>query len=179
VLGVVLYGPPAAGKDSITQVLTELDPRFELFPRVKVGDGRILGYQRESEASLSRLRDAGEVVWENRRYGATYAIIHSTLVTHLSEHISVVHLGQLPAVEAVVSAVPQASWLVVQVWCPRDVAARRIAERGTGDDAARLEAWDETPPLPDASMTIDTSETSAIDAAAAIHVLVSAHIRRE
>jgi hypothetical protein len=41
------------------------------------------------------------------------------------------HLGQVEAVKAVTGAVA-AQWVTALLWCARDVAARRIAERGTG-----------------------------------------------
>ncbi|MGV9303830.1 hypothetical protein ACWDLG_10705 [Nonomuraea sp. NPDC003727] len=35
--GIVLYGPPASGKDTVTAALRRLDPRFVLLPKLKVG----------------------------------------------------------------------------------------------------------------------------------------------
>ena len=39
-LGVILYGPPAAGKDTVTRELTTLEGEVHLFSRVKAGSGR-------------------------------------------------------------------------------------------------------------------------------------------
>lgn len=87
------------------------------------------------------------------------------LLERLSDHIPVLHLGQPEAVDAVVQATPSARWLVVYLWCPRDIAADRIVARDTGDAEARLHAWDETPSLPGAHLSINTAETTP-DAAA-------------
>jgi ATP-dependent 26S proteasome regulatory subunit len=35
--GVILYGPPGAGKDTITAELSRLRPEFTLFQRLKAG----------------------------------------------------------------------------------------------------------------------------------------------
>jgi guanylate kinase len=84
--------------------------------------------------------------------------------------IPVLHLGQAEAVKAVTAAPPSATqWVTAWLWRPRDIAARRITERGTGDTAARLQAWDETPPLPEADITINTAKIRPADAAATIH----------
>lgn len=163
--GIVLYGPPAAGKDTITSALHELDHRYTLFPRLKVGPGRTTGYRMTDEATAKALRAGGDVVWENHRYGARYLIDRPSLAQRLATGVPVVHLGQRPAIDAVTAAVPGAQWFVVYVWCPRDVAERRIIARGTGDTAARLAAWDATEPLPDGDLTINTAETSPRDAA--------------
>ncbi|TQS03808.1 guanylate kinase, partial [Microbispora hainanensis] len=43
-VGVVLYGPPASGKNTITAAMHRHDPRFRLLPKLKVGAGRADGY---------------------------------------------------------------------------------------------------------------------------------------
>lgn len=170
--GVILYGPPAAGKDTITAHLHAVDPAYVLFPRLKAGPGRTTGYRLTTSDELDRLDAAGAIVWENRRYGARYAIDRPELEARLHAQVPVLHLGQIPAVEAVKAATPDTDWLVVFVWCPRGEAARRIEQRATGDTEARLRAWDETEPLDVPDLRLDTAETPAQAAALAIDELV-------
>ncbi|MGW1451172.1 kinase [Micromonospora sp. NPDC002411] len=153
---MILYGPPAAGKDTVTQALHEVDARCSLFRRLKVGGGRADGYRMISESELEDLHDRGEIVWENRRYGATYVVDRAGLLRHVEAGVPVLHLGQGAAIEAVKGADPSVAWLVVHLWCPRDVAERRIDARDTGDTAARLRAWDETEII-EADLRFDTS----------------------
>jgi guanylate kinase len=169
---VILYGPPAAGKDTITAHLNALDPAYVLFPRLKAGSGRTAGYRLTTSAELDRLAAAGAIVWENSRYGARYAIDLPELAARLHAQVPVLHLGQVPAIEAVKKATPDADWLVVSVWCSRDEAARRIEQRATGDTEARLQAWDETEPLDVPDLRIDTSEVPAQAAARAVDDLL-------
>ena len=168
-IGVILYGPPAAGKDTITAALHQLDPAYTHFRRLKAGPGRTTGYRMTTPQHLSKLRQRGEVIWENRRYDSAYVVDRSTLVNLLTHAIPVVHLGQVEAITAVTEAIPDASWITAYLWCPRDVAEQRIIARNTGDAPARLQAWDETPPLPDADLAINTAETSPDAAAQEIH----------
>ncbi|MFY1656989.1 kinase [Micromonospora sp. WMMD1274] len=163
--GVILYGPPAAGKDTITRALRDLDPACRLFQRLKAGPGRTAGYRMTTVEHIDQLRAAGDVVWENHRYGAVYVVDRPTLEADLIDHIPVLHLGQVDAVQAVRSSLPDVHWLTVYVHCARNIARNRITARATGDTAARLRAWDETAPLPDASLAIDTGTTSPADAA--------------
>jgi guanylate kinase len=166
---VILYGPPAAGKDSITAALSHIDERYSLFQRLKVGEGRTAGYRMTNAADVERLRAAGEVLWENRRYGALYLVDRPSLVAQLQAGIPVLHLGQPDSIEAIRRAVP-ASWLVVSVWCPREIARARIVGRKTGDDTdERLRAWDDTPALQQPDLAIDTSLSSVSEAANVIH----------
>ncbi len=124
---------------------------------------------------IKTLRSAGSVVWETRRYDALYVVDRASLTDMLTVCIPVVHVGQVEAVKAVTAALPPATrWITVWLWCPRDVAAARITERGTGDTAARLRAWDETAPLPEVGITINTAEAHHADAAATIHSQVQA-----
>lgn len=169
-LGIVLYGPPASGKDTITGELHRLDPRYVLFRRLKVGPGRTEGYRLTDEATIAALRNRGEIVWENRRYGALYTIDRPALVEQTRDGVPVVHLGQHEAIDAVLAAAPAVRWLVVALSCPRDVAEQRVTARGTGDAAERLRIWDETPPLARPGMLrIDTGDLTAREAADLIH----------
>jgi Family of unknown function (DUF6444) len=53
---------------------------------------------------------------------------------------------------------------------PVEATAKLMAALlGTGDDAARIRAWDETEPLHRANISINKAETSPCDAARAIH----------
>ncbi|MET8197126.1 kinase [Micromonospora sp. NPDC005222] len=167
--GVILYGPPAAGKDTVTTALHDLDNRYQLYARLKVGPGRTSGYRISDESALEALRRSGDVVWENQRYGARYVVDRPSLVTSLSAGVPVVHLGQRQAVAAVAAAVAGACWYVVYLWCARELAEQRIIARRTGDTDARLRAWDATEPLPEADLTINTGDLSPREAAERIH----------
>ncbi|MFG1716953.1 kinase [Micromonospora sp. NPDC049203] len=176
--GVILYGPPAAGKDTVTSALYELDTRFTLYQRLKAGPGRTTGYRMTDTATLDRMRQRGEVVWENQRYEARYVVDRPSLVQQLSDGVPVVHLGQRAAVAAIARAVPGARWVVAYLWCPRKSAEQRIINRGTGDTTARLQAWDATEDLPEADLTLNTAELSPAVAAQRIHRRVLADDRR-
>ncbi|MEU7842618.1 kinase [Micromonospora sp. NPDC049114] len=151
----------------MTQALHKADARCSLFERLKAGGGRTHGYRMTSEAELTELRDNGDLVWENRRYGAVYAVDHTGLLGHSAAGVPVLHLGQTAAVEAVKKADRTITWLVVYLWCARDIAEERMKARKTGDVPARLKAWDETEGI-EADLRIDTGFTDAESAATAI-----------
>jgi guanylate kinase len=72
--GVILYGPPASGKDTVTSALTELNSKYAQFARLKVGTGKSAGYRMGTVEQLDELEAAGDVVYANARYGNTYVI---------------------------------------------------------------------------------------------------------
>jgi guanylate kinase len=167
---VILYGPPAAGKDTITKALTRLDESYQLYQRLKVGTGRTAGYRMTTLSHVDALRSAGSVLWETHRYDALYVVDRTSLTDMLEICIPVVHVGHIGAVTAVTAALPPATpWITAWLWCPRDIAAARIAARDTRDTAARLRAWEQTAPLPDADISINTADVPPAEAAAAIH----------
>lgn len=172
-IGVIMYGPPAAGKDTITSALQRLDPHYSLFRRLKVGGGRTAGYRISDAAHIADLRARGEVIWENARYGALYAVDRPGLLDALAHGVPVIHLGQVPAVTAVKSSIAGTRWLVVALRCSRKTAQERIRARGTGDDIDRMQAWDETEPLQCADVVIDTDRHEPKDSAAIIVRAVS------
>lgn len=171
--GVILYGPPAAGKDTITAALVGLDACFQLFERIKSGPGRTTGYRMKTDSDIAELRAAGEIIWENARYGATYVIDRPTLREMIRTGVTpVVHAGQPEVVDAVLAATPGNRWTVVALTNSRDTAYARIVQRATGDTGERMAAWDATPHLPGADLSIDTDEVPPDRAAALIRSLV-------
>ncbi|MGY1969741.1 kinase [Nocardia gipuzkoensis] len=164
--GLILFGGPAAGKDTVTTALGLLEPRVQLYQRIKVGPGRRQGYRMSTIPAVEQLRSAGLVLWENERYGATYVVEQAGLAEMIRNNlIPVVHLGQREAVAAIERGMPAVDWMVVELWCPIPVARQRIEARETGDTDARLQAWTQTGRLTDPDLVIDTSTTTAADAA--------------
>jgi guanylate kinase len=142
--GIVIYGPPASGKDTITAALTCLDSRFTLLPKLKVGTGRADGYEFVSAEQLDKLRQAGRLVAETHRYGNVYAIDRQTIEDrHAAGYVPVVHMGNLDDLRRLIGRTPD-SWLRVLLWVPREVTEQRSRSRGDLDTGKRLTAWDET-----------------------------------
>jgi guanylate kinase len=142
---IILYGPPAAGKDTITAALQQLDSRYVGFGKLKLADehGDTTRYRLTTEQRLHRLRKQGLVIYENGRYGNRYIVDKPGLDDAFAEdHIPVVHMGQVAGVRALKSY--PATWLPVVLWCPRETTAIRARLRGSPDVEARLTAWDET-----------------------------------
>jgi guanylate kinase len=141
--GVILYGPPAAGKDTVTRALTQLTPRYTQFARLKVGSGKSSGYRMGTAEQLHALEAEGKVVYANRRYGNIYVLDRPGLDDAFQAGVPVVHLGQVDGIRALIDGYP-ANWAAVLLWCSREETARRSEGRGDANTAARLEAWDAT-----------------------------------
>ncbi|MGY4928547.1 phosphotransferase-like protein [Streptomyces sp. 900105755] len=175
--GVVLYGPPAAGKDTVTRALGHLASRYRQFERLKVGAGKSDGYRMGTAEQLLALEAAGDVLYANRRYGNTYAVDRPGLAAAFEAGVPVLHLGQIDGVRAVVGGYP-ALWSTVLLWCPREVTAHRSEARGDRDTAARLAAWEATREDLDAhrdmvwDLTVDTSSVSPQESARLIEQLL-------
>ncbi|MEU0313920.1 hypothetical protein [Nocardioides sp. NPDC006273] len=170
--GVILYGPPAAGKDTIDAALRQVSREYAHFERLKVGPGRTVGYRLADAGALQALRERGAIVWENQRYGATYVVDEPGLLDALRRGVPIIHLGQPEAVDAVQGIEAPVSWTVVELSCPEPIALERLRARGSHDLDERLDAWRETPGLASADVRIDTSEIAPDEAARQIDRVV-------
>jgi guanylate kinase len=158
--GVILYGPPTSGKDTITAELSRLDDRYALLPKLKTGTGRSAGYRLVSDAERETLRGAGRLVVETHRYGNVYAIDRDDIAALVdADRIPVVHMGNVADLQRLRDAVPLV-WTSVLLWVPREICAKRSENRGDPDTPNRLQAWDET--LADLHATAATPVFNAI-----------------
>lgn len=175
--GVILYGPPTAGKDTITTALTELNSKYAQFARLKIGTGKAVGYRMGTPEQLHELEAAGDVVYANARYGNTYVIDRPGIDAAFAAGVPVVHLGQVDGIRALVDGY-LADWSAVLLWCPREVTAQRSVGRGDSDTPARLAAWDatrkdlDTHPGTAWDLRVDTTAAAPQDAARLIDQLL-------
>ncbi|WP_169953712.1 guanylate kinase [Microbispora sp. H11081] len=143
-VGVVLYGPPASGKNTITAAMQRHDPRFRLLPKLKVGTGRADGYEFVTTERLDELRRAGRLLLETHRYGNVYAVDRRQIEDMTAAgQAPVAHMGNIADLRRLVGHTPDA-WLRVLLWVPREATEQRSTGRGDADTAQRLKAWDET-----------------------------------
>ncbi|PYC86600.1 guanylate kinase [Streptomyces tateyamensis] len=172
--GIILYGPPASGKDTITAALVEQDPQLVQFARLKIGEGRSQGYRMGTIEQLHQLEAAGNVIYRNDRYNSIYLVDRPGLdAVFAAGQIPIVHLGQIAGINALATGYPTA-WLTVQLNCPRAVTEQRSALRGDTDTQARLAAWDATAadlqanPEVEWALHLRTDQQPALESAQAI-----------
>jgi guanylate kinase len=145
VSAVVLYGPPTAGKDTVTAALCSADPRFQLVTKLKHGTGRSAGYRFVTAEELDDLRRGDRIVVETPRYGNIYAVDRLSLTQPQEQGlVPVTHIGNVTDMRTLLNRTRATSWLRVLLWVPRNVCKERSGERGDTDTPKRLAAWDET-----------------------------------
>ncbi|WP_051451520.1 hypothetical protein [Actinospica robiniae] len=112
--GVLLYGPPASGKSTVTAVLSGLDERFTLFERLRVSAVPKSGYRNVTVAEANSLAAQGQILYENERYGNRY-IVDRAEIERLNSmaRIPILHLGQIDGIRAVQVIGP---WLTVSLF---------------------------------------------------------------
>lgn len=176
--GVILYGPPAAGKDTVTRALVQLGRRYSQFARFKAGSGKSVGYRMGTAEQLLKLEAAGDVIYANSRYGNTYVIDRPGIDAAFAAGVPVVHLGQVDGIRALVNGYA-ADWTVVLLWCPKEMTEQRSNSRGDSDTDSRLTVWEATREDLDAhsdmvwDLTVDTASTPPEESARLIDCLLT------
>ncbi|MFG1975528.1 hypothetical protein ACGFJC_39880 [Nonomuraea fuscirosea] len=132
-MGIVLYGPPTSGKSTITAALSRHDPRFTLVRKLKAGNRRGTEYDFVTVEDLTRLRTAGRLLLETRRYGNTYAIDRDQVTGLIAAgRVPIVHLGSTSDIPRLTETAP---WLTILLWIPRQVCKQRSRQRDDDDTA--------------------------------------------
>lgn len=140
---IILLGPPASGKDTITRALNDLHPRYELFRKLKAGGGRYDGYRTASEEEMRQLSGSSRLLNTIVRYGNRYAVDQDELCRMLAEGlIPVIHVGRLRDLNELQLRLLQiAETLPVLLWASRSVVEHRLRHRHDAQFSARMNAW--------------------------------------
>jgi len=182
--GVILCGPPASGKDTITRELSQLSTDYTLFRKLKAGSGGGATYRAATVEQIQNLTEAGDILQSSRRYGNVYAVDRRELESLFRrDAVPIIHMGDLAGVRTLQTY--PAAWLSVLLCCSRQLTEDRLHERASNDVAGRMAAWDEAAidlaqSRPgDFDLYIDTAQRSIGNAAQAIHdQLISLPITR-
>jgi guanylate kinase len=156
--GVLLYGPPAAGKTTITRTLVD-SGHFVGFRPLKVTGAPGDEYRATTHEQLDQLASDGELLWDVRLYNARYAFDRPELVRLLIDSHPVVSIGDPGAVDLIRQGTHPATWVIVELWCDLNTAAQRLTARGQPNLSQRLERWHTTPRLDRADLRLNTTRT--------------------
>lgn len=172
--GLVLLGPPAAGKDTITTLLEQRSD-LRLVRKVKAGSGRAAGYRLVSSETFDGHAERGEMISAVERYGNRYGVLRSDVVAVQQDgHVPVVHTASPDEAKRLV----EEGMALCLIWCSRSTSSERLNARDQSSVAERLAVWDQLQSeLGDAEslldIVVDTTNRSADDAARAIIAAVT------
>ncbi|MDF5758980.1 AAA family ATPase [Spongiactinospora sp. TRM90649] len=169
ITGIILCGPPASGKSTVTGALHELDPRFVLARSLVVGDDHADDHDQVTHEQVERLRAAGRIIADTRRDGNRY-VIDRHPIEHIAQAglVPVVHVGSSRDVEGLSV---MGEWVRVLLVTPPEIRRERLRRRA--DDAGgprlrgRQDAVGAVPPAADLRfhLRIATNVTPAEHAA--------------
>lgn len=125
--GLILYGPPASGKDVVTRALERQDDRLSLFRKLKVGQGRTSGYRLSTPKEIDELEASLRLVSRVHRYGNDYYVDAPELLRMRQSGLTpIVHTADLDEV-AILRR--EGNWLVVCLWASARTTRHRLMRR--------------------------------------------------
>lgn len=178
--GVVLAGPPASGKRTVTFALTSLRRSYASFPALTVAHRARVAAEQTTRRHLDELRAWAQLFHEFTSDGIRFAYERERL-NNLREQ------GRIPIACVDDGDVLQAfereadDWLQILLWCPRDEAERRLArtwfahEKQRTPDRSSMRRWDrsEKKLLRDTrrfTLSIRTDRLNAVQVAQIVHL---------
>lgn len=139
---LVLAGPPAVGKDTLTLKLEKLYSKFILFDKLKTGGGRRKTYRRISSEEFTRMSAAGSMVSEVRQHGSCYGVDREHLQALINaDFVPVIHTAHESEWKALSA---HDGFVGIILWAAPDVAHKRLLDRDGKNSATmaeRLELW--------------------------------------
>lgn len=126
--GIVLAGPPGAGKRTTAFALTALGRRYERLPALTTARESTLDIERATPAHIDELRAWAQVLHESDRQGGAHVYDHERLrAIRDAGRFAVVTLDTTSALDAFARESPD--WLAVLLHGPYDQARTTVARR--------------------------------------------------
>jgi len=131
---LLLSGTPASGKDTITRLLLELDPRFRHFKKHRSSDQEKADgtYIHVTSNEFSSLLAQGAFLQHHYRYDRGYGVAHSELDQHWAKgEIPIIHVGKYENISPIRTQEVKATSVLLMVSLSE--TQRRLHQRHTDD----------------------------------------------
>jgi guanylate kinase len=147
---ILLSGPPASGKDSVTNLLNERNTLFVNFLKhcgcdLSAEKRGMESYVNISVEEFKRMISNGDFIQYHKRYGRFYGVSKKLLNDYLNKGlVPVIHTGRIENLITLESKILNKVYKIL-IWAKRDDIQQRLDKRQNGDIIEinkRLEAYD-------------------------------------
>lgn len=182
---ILISGPPASGKDTLTRALGCIDPAYRMANKHKDSRAGSTHHIIVTPAAFDAMLEQGAFLQWHERYGRRYGLACRTVEDILAEGgFPIIHTGRLANLRMLQSVMPDAVSVLLQA--PLNVLTGRLSQRHAGNAveiAARLDAAEteiaETRDCTDDFDIVFHNDGDDGDAAArALHQAILAHLRQ-
>ena len=145
---LLISGTPASGKDTITDALIMLNPKFIHFKKHKISTGGQLdnSYHHVTKDEFDVMANNGDFVQYHYRYDGGYAVAQYVLEDNWREgKVPIIHVGKYENISPFYNN-KYFSIISILLLVSRKETENRLKERNYNDDAeinVRLSAYDE------------------------------------
>jgi len=142
---LLLSGPPASGKDTVSHELINRNNRFVLFKKHRAGGETNSGYIDISTAQFKEMEAQNKFIQSHLRYGRLYGVSRDGIEKTLAYgKIPIIHTGRIENLVKLKDVFGQ-KCIAIHLWEHRDILAERIRKRHNNAEeiSARITALDE------------------------------------
>ncbi|MEH7224457.1 hypothetical protein V7112_11680 [Bacillus sp. JJ1566] len=149
---ILVCGPPASGKDTLTARLSKIDNRFWHFQKHRGIDGVIPNNQASSQyiniprSKFEEMIMRNEFIQYHQRYDRYYGISQKVLKDNINNgKIPIIHVGRIENLYELENKIED-KVIKIFVWAPLNILEQRLNKRHPGNQAElerRLQAASE------------------------------------
>ncbi len=130
---ILLCGPPASGKDSITEAICKIDEGFYHFKKHRAINGKTYMHRNNyidiTKDEFKKMIENDEFIQYHERYNRYYGISKKAMADGISKNLNmIIHTGRIENLQELKKKINE-NTISILLWAPMDILRQRLVKR--------------------------------------------------